>query len=522
MNFSWVEIKKSLQKFWNKLSRPQKIIIVAAPLLIASTLIILMVWASRPQYVSIFTNLSDTDAGAITTKLKDLKLDYRLADNGGSIQVPQQQAAAVRLQLANAGLPGTSKFSFDYLDQMHLGETDADKKLRYVLGLQNELETTLKSLSSVADARVHIVMPEPSLFAEKEKSTTAGVTLKLVPGTKIAEDQVRAIAKLMASSIEGLTMENVTIVDTSGNTLSDILSQSRMQERLSGTQIQLQQTVEENIRKSIQSMLDRVFPGKTVVRANVVLDFDQIKITEQKNGPGAVLSKQSTSENATNATPSGTVPGTTNNVPSYPSPTSSGTTSSTNKATNTENYQVDTRQEERVVSPGAIKRLSISVMADVTQTQVDQIQSIVASAAGIDQARGDQIQVAAIPFDKTGLQEEKNAFAQAELRRQVLLYAEYGAVLLLGLIFLLIFWRSRVRRRRAELAFETELRAVPLAAEAEEILLAQEEDNLKLEKPLKSADEQERQKIRQAVQEYARKSPDEVARLLKAWLTEER
>ncbi|MHB8126774.1 MAG: flagellar basal-body MS-ring/collar protein FliF [Desulfitobacteriaceae bacterium] len=519
MNFSWVEIKKSLQQFWSKLSRPQKIITVSAPLLVASTLIILIVWASRPQYVSIFNSLSDTEAGAITTKLTELKVNYRLADNGASIQVPQQQAAAVRLQLANAGFPESSKFSFDNINQMHLGETDADKKLRYILGLQNELETTLKTLTGVADARVHIVMPEPSLFVEKEKSTTAGVTLKLIPGTKITEDQVRAITKLLASSIEGLTPENVTIVDTSGNTLSDILSQSKTQERLSGTQIQLQQTIEENIQRSVQSMLNIGFPGRTVVRANVVLDFDQIKISEQRNGPGAVLSKQNTTENSSSGTPTGAVPGTTTNVPSYQTPTSSGTTSSSTKATNTENYQVDTRQEERVVNPGAIKRLSVSVMADaasVTQAQVEQIQAIVSSAAGIDQARGDQIQVAAIPFDRTGLQEEKNAFAQAEFRRQIVLYAQYGSGILLGLIFLFIYWRSRVRLRKAKLILETDL-AVP---QAEEILLAQQEQtNEEIEK--RTEEEIERQKIRDAVEQYVHNSPDEVARLLKTWLSED-
>ncbi len=523
MNLSWAEVTKSLLQYWTQLSRPQKIITVVAPLVVASTLIIFIVWASRPQYVSIFTNQSDTEAGAITTKLTELKVDYRLADNGASIQVPQQQAAAVRLQLANAGLPQSSKFSFDNLNQMRLGETDADKKLRYVLGLQNELETTLKTLTGVSDARVHIVMPEPSLFVEK-KLTTAGVTLKLVPGTKITEDQVRAIANLLASSIEGLTPENVTIVDTNGNILSDILSKSTKQEHLTGTQIQQQQTIEENIQKSVQSMMDKVLPGKTVVRANVVLDFDQIKITEQRNGPGAVVSRQNSTETSTNGAPAGAVPGTTTNVPGYSTP-SSVTTSSSNKANNTENFQVDTRQEERVVSPGTIKRLSVSVIADatsVTQAQVDQIQTIVSSAVGIDQARGDQIQVAAIPFDKTGLQEEKNAFAQAELRRQMVLYVEYGAVAFFGLIFLFIVWRLRVRHRRSKLAFETELQALPLT-QTEEFLLAQEEETKhQVKKTVKTAQEIERRRIKEAVEQYTRKSSNEAARLLNAWLTEDK
>ncbi|HWQ89481.1 MAG TPA: flagellar basal-body MS-ring/collar protein FliF [Desulfitobacteriaceae bacterium] len=521
MNFSWAEIKKSLLQFWNKLSRPQKIITVLAPLLVASTLVTLLVWASRPQYMSIFTNLSDTEAGTITAKLTELKVDYRLTDNGAGIQVPQKEAAAVRLQLANAGLPESSKFSFENIDQLHLGETDADKKLRYVLGLQNELETTLKTLSGVSDARVHIVMPEPSLFTEKEKPATAGVTLKLVPGTKISEDQVKAIANLMASSVEGLTPENVTIVDTNGNSLSEVISESNSQEHLSGTQVQLQQTVEDNIQSSVQGMLDKVLgAGKVVVRANALLDFDQIKITEQTNGPGAIVSKQDTSENSTNNAAAGAVPGTVSNIPTYQITQGSGTTSSSTKTNTTENYQVDTKQEERVVNPGAIKRLSVSVLADsdaVTPAQISTIESVVASAAGIDEARGDQIQVAAIPFDKTSIQAEKDAFAQAELKQQVLSYAMWGA-LVLGLLILFFYWRSRLRTgKKVRLALEDSL---TLPQTAEKLSLNEKISKNLIEKSVSG--EEEVQKIRDSVKQYTFKNSNEAARLLKTWLSEDK
>jgi flagellar M-ring protein FliF len=514
MNFSWAEIKKSLLQFWNKLSRPQKIITVIAPLLVAFALIFLIVWASRPQYVSIFTKLSDSEAGAIKAKLTELKVDYRLADNGASIQVPQREAAEVRLELANAGLPESSKFSFENINELRLGETDADKKLRYVLGLQDELETTLETLTGVTDARVHIVMPEPSLFAEKEQPTTVGVTLKLVPGTKITEDQVRAIAKLLASSIEGLTPENVTIVDTSGNSLSDIISQSKTQAGLSATQIQLQQTVEENIQRSVQSMLDKVLgSGKVVVRVNAVLDFDQIKITEQTNGPGAILSKQNSSENSTN-NETGAVPGTTTNVPSYQTPTNSGTSSST-KTTNTENFQVDTRQEERVVNPGAIKRLSVSVLADaatVSQGQIDKIQTVVTSAAGIDKTRGDQIQVEAIPFDRTLLEEEKNAFALAELKRQIMFYALCGAATL-GFILLFFYWLFRLKKRKSRQAMESSLTESKLEK------ITEDKPGDISEK--RTAEKLESQHSWASIEQYAIKSPDEAARILKTWLSED-
>lgn len=531
MDFSWAGIQQSVKTFWNRLSSPQKIITVLAPLVVAVALISLITWAGRPQYVAIFTKLSDADAGAITTKLKDLKADYQLADNGSTIMVNQQSAADLRLQLASAGLPQQSKFSFDSLNTMRLGETDADRKLRYVLGLQNELENTLKTLNGVQDARVHIVMPEPSLFVDSQKAATTAVTLKIVPGTKLGDEQVRAIANLLAGSVEGLQPENVTIVDTSGNVLSDVLGKSGDPNRLTGTQYQLKQTVEEDTRKSVQSMLDRVLgSGRTVVRISATLDFNQIKITKQTNGPGAVVSEQSSTETSTNGTATdGTqIPGVTSNGVTYPTATT-GLNSTSTKANATKNYQVDTTQQEQVVSPGAVKRLSVSVMADadtITQEQLDKIKTIVASAAGVDSTRGDQIQVAAIAFNKTDLQQERLAMENALKRQQLVTYIEIGAAVVFGLFLMIMFLRSRAKKARAEKMMGLN-GSQPVSLAAAELLMAQqlaeEEAKLKFaQKKSKTAEELQKQKTKESVEQYSRKNPDEVARLMKTWLSEER
>ncbi|TGE39983.1 flagellar M-ring protein FliF [Desulfosporosinus fructosivorans] len=529
MDFSWAGIKQSATTFWNRLSSPQKILTVLAPLAVAVALISLITWAGRPQYVAIFTKLSDADAGAITTKLKDLKADYKLADNGSTIMVTQQAAADLRLQLASAGLPEQSKFSFSNLDSMHLGETDADRKLRYVLGLQNELENTLKTLNGVQDARVHLVMPEESLFVDSQKAATAAVTLKLVPGTKLGDVQIRAVANLLAGSVEGLQTENVTIVDTNGNVLSDVLSKDQDPNSLTGTQYQLKQTVEEDTRKSIQSMLDRVLgQGKTVVRINASLDFDQIKRVKQTNGPGALVSEQSSIESSINGTAVGGTPGLdANGAPTYQAVTPGGDVISS-KSTATKNYQVDTTQEEQVVSPGAVKRLSVSVMADadsINQDQLDQIKTIVASAAGIQAVRGDDIQVAAIAFNKTDLQQERLAMEEAQKRQQLVTYIGIGAVVLFALFLMVMYMRSRVKKARAEKMMGLADAQPVSLAEAELLMaqqLAEEEAQLKFAQgKAKTVEEIQKQKTKESVELYSRNNPDEVARLMKTWLSEE-
>lgn len=533
MNFSWAEIKRSIQEFWGKLSRPQKVITVAAPLAVAIALMSLLYWASHPQYVAIFTELTDVEAGEITTELKELNFDYKLGSNGSSILVPEKDAAEIRLELANSGLPKGSQFSWsESMNEMRVGETESDRRLRYTLGLQTELETTLETLSSVEDARVHLAIPEPTLFVEQQEDTTAAVTLNIKEGNPITEEQIRGIANLLSASVEGLKLENVTIVDTNGNVLSDVLSTDRQPEKMTATQIQLKQLSEENIRKPVQSMLDKVFgAGKTVVRANATLDFDQVTTDSLTHGPGAVISETHTSETTTNTSEGGTTPGVDTNVPGYVTPDGAGSTSSSEKTSDTINHQVDTTQEQRVKNQGDIKRLSVSVMLDadtISADQVAQIQAIVASAAGIIPERGDEIQVVALPFDKTGALEQEQAMAEAARKEQMRTYIEWGVGALLAVAFLFVLFRMRSKRKQeaGTMGFGQELQPVPLAA-AEELLLAQQEAEreaeLKLaQKKQKSAEEIQRQKVKESVEVYVQNNPDEVARLVKTWLAEEK
>ncbi|HHV65641.1 MAG TPA: flagellar M-ring protein FliF [Peptococcaceae bacterium] len=534
MNFSLAEIINSFQNYWKKLTKPQRIVLIAAPLLVATALFSLIYWASRPNYVALFTKLDVGSAGAITEKLKELKVEYKLADGGSTILVPEKDVAEARLQLANAGLPKESTFSFENLDQMRLGETDKDRRLRYILGLQNELEKTIATLEGVEYARVHIVLPEPSLFADNQNETTAAVTIKRALGAEMSEEQVRSIANLLAHSVEGLKVDKVTIVDTNGNTLSDFLGNSTSPHRLTANQMQIQQALENNIQLSVQSMLDKVFgPGKTVVRANAVLNFDQKTITSQRSENGALVSRQETTETSVNQTPPGGVPGTEANVPGGEAPgylfNGQGSNSSSERTSITENYQPSVIQEETVVSPGQIERLTVSVLADadsVTEEQLANIEAIVASATGINEERGDLIQVARLPFNKTSLLEDRAALEKAAKKEQIIFYAQIGAAVAAGIIFLILLLRFRPRRKYELQPLTPDGQKLVTLEEAEQILAAQLEAERQAElklarKKVKSSEEIEKEKIRQEVEKYVKENPDDVARLVKTWLAEE-
>ncbi|UWG98322.1 flagellar M-ring protein FliF [Dehalobacter sp. DCM] len=530
MNFSITEIVKSLQNFWKKLTRPQRVLLVVIPVIVAVALSLFIFWASRPQYVVLFSELETTEAGQITEELKNLKVDYQLAEGGTTIEVPQKDVAEIRLELANAGLPSKSTFSFDYLNEMRLGETEQDSRLRYVLGLQTEIETTIETMDGIDYARVHIVLPEESLFDENKEQTTAAVTIKRKTGAEISEDQVRSIANLLAYSVEGLTTEYITINDTNGNVLSDVLGNSNSPQTLTANQLQVQQSVENKMQQSVQSMLDKVLgTGTTIVRVNAAIDFDQKKITSQKTEEGTVTSREQITEKSSSTSSQGGVPGTESNIPDY-LVSGNDTNSSSEKSSLTENFQPSVTQEETVVSPGQIKRLTVSVLADsdgVTDDQLSEIKTIVSSAVGIDQTRGDVIEAARIPFNKTGLLEEQAAMAAEARKAQIMMYAQIGGGVLLAVLILLFFLRSRAKKKSGANAMDlADGQKLVTLQEAEQILAAQleaeREADLKLaRKKVKSSEDIEKEKIRHEVEKFSKDNPDDVARLVKTWLTEE-
>lgn len=538
MTFSLTEIIDSIINYWKKLTRPQQLVLVIAPLIVATALFSLIFWASRPQYVTLFTKLSATEAGGITAKLNELKVGYQLADNGSTILVPHKDASEVRLQLANAGLPKESTFSFENLDQMRIGDTDKDRRLRYILGLQNELEKTIEILDGVDYARVHIVMPEQSLFIDNQKDTTASVTIKRTAGTQLGEDQVRAIANLLAFSVEGLSIENVSIVDTNGIVLSDIIGKGSDPHRLTSHQIQVQQILENNIQRSVQSMLDMAFGlGKTIVRINATLDFDQKTITSQISEDGAILSRQEIQERSQNTSGNAGMPGAETNVPdegdapAYMVDDQGNAISFSESSNITENFQPSMTQQEIVVSPGQIKRMTVSVMADsdsVTEEQLFTIESIVASTAGIDENRGDLIQVASLPFNKTAILEEKAAMENVARTQQLIFYAQIAGGVMGSIFLIMMMFRLRSRRIAGFDQLEARANQKPVSLQEAEQLFANQMDaereaELKLaRKKTKTPEVIEREKTRKEVEKYTNENPDDASRLVRTWLAEEK
>lgn len=534
---------------WRQLSLPQKLSLSVVALAAVAAVFFLTTWAQRPEYSAAFRGLSESDAATVVAKLKELKIPYELADGGATVRVPSDKVYDVRLHMASQGLPKGGATGFELFDKMSFGLTDFAQKLNYQRALEGELSRTIGRISGVEEARVHIVLPQNELFAEREKPATASVVLSLKPGTEMDSRQVRGIVNLVSRSVAGLKPENVTVVDSDGTMLSgqeDVLTASASRTE---AQRDAQRSYERALQRDIQAMLEQVLgPRKAVVRVSATIDWDQYEWSSETYSPsGKPIQIRSSREVVErSATPLGET-GSGYGIPSYPldgrspagpvSPEQSPGTNpgdqaraqATPQATTgtvaasaadpkyerrevTTNYEVSKLVERTVKAPGAVKRLSVSVMLDGEpgEALVSTITNSVTAAAGLDPARGDTIVVAGLPFDKSV--SEAQARAEEELsRRDLYTGIARGAIVVISLLVILLLVRSAIRGLT---------RSPQLSPARAGVVRDSRPPELAGPKGPLPEDEVARRAALKEVTDLAKSQPKVVAQVIKSWLEE--
>lgn len=505
----WHQVLQHLQK----LNKRQKYILAGTALLLLAVIVAGSYWwGSRPDYVPLFTNMEASDAGAVAQKLKEMKVPYEVGANGTAILVPSKDVYRIRLELASQGLPRGQK-GFEIFDQTKFGTTEFQNKVYYLEALQGELARTIEQLDGVEKARVHIVLPTDSLYKKNEKPATASIMLKLKPGAQLSREQVQGIVNLAANSVQGLKPENITVVDNYAHVLND---QADSSYAAGGalTQLELTRKFQDSLQKSIQSMLEQVLgPGRVAVRVNADLNFDKRVVDSKTFTPviddqGIMRSQQKLQESFQGTSPGpGGPPGTVANVPGYV--TSTNTQSNYDKKETTTNWEVNETDAKTEAAPGSVRRLTVAVMVDANLTNVQQASIInaVSSAVGLNPARGDVISVEAVPFS-TELQDQQRQAEQALARQSAIKLALIIASIAAALGVLLYMVRRAARRRRA-------------AENEEAAALVPAETAVTPRTPEVSPQELEKMKQREAIEKFAKTKPDDVAQLIKAWLSEE-
>jgi len=523
--------KEQYLQLWNKLSKRQRYTIIGVAALLMISLLGWSYWyGSKPDMVPLFTGMETKDAGEVAAKLKESKVAYEVQEspNGTAILVSSKDVHNARLNLATQGLPRGQK-GFEIFEDTKLGVTEFQNKVNYLQALQGELTRTIEQLEEVDKVRVHIVLPEDSLYKKNEKPATASIMLKLKPNAQLSKSQVKGIVNLVAHSVQGLQAENITIVDNMGKILNDPAeSDEKNVGNTTLTQIDMAKKVQDQLQKNVQTLLDQALgEGKAVVRLNVELDFDQKTTDKQTFTPvvddsGIIRSSQETAENynGTSGAPGGPA-GTTSNIPGYVA--ANNAQSQYEKKEATKNYEINEEKQKIIASPGAVKRLTIAVLVDdqVTGTQQDSISRVVSSAVGLNTVRGDTISVETLPFSTEMMDKRAKEEQDQRDKEQRIFYLQIAAVVLvLALIATAIYLYRRKKR--------LELEAVEEAArqEAEAIRISEEKRAAaiaagKVTDSELTEEEQTQMTERQALEELIRNKPDEMAQLVKTWLSED-
>jgi len=495
---------------WHNLNQTQKIIsaLVAAGIVVC--LLYLGKVAAGPAYAPLFSGLEPKDAGVIVEKLKTMKIPYQLADQGKTVKVPEHQVYEARIQLASDGTLGGGGMGFELFDQNKFGQTDFEQQVGYQRALQEELRRTVVQLDGVEQARVHLVLPQKSVFVNAQGTSTASVALKLKPAARIKPEQVQGIGDLFVGSVEGLKPENVHIVDTEGNVLSDDLKTSDpkiLTARATFDQQKAQRDYEKELEKRVQYMLARVMgQSNAVAMVTADLDFNQQQTTSNvASNPDNLKVSEHTIKETGAGKETGGAPGTDSNIATTPFVQGLGS-SDYSREENTTNYQVSTRQETVVKAPGGVRRLSAAVVLNeaTVPADVQNVRDVVAAAIGYDQSRGDQINVSSMAFDDTYQKKVEAEMARAEsedrARERLFVYALAGAALLAAVLALILILLRRRGVQRLDESEQDEFMAVK---------------DLEAEQP-KEIREEKRDQIR----DLAGKKPDEVAEILKLWIKE--
>jgi flagellar M-ring protein FliF len=427
---SFDDVVQKLGQFFKGLSFLQRLSLAGGVAVTAAILWGFVTLLGQPKYVTLYSGLRPEEAQALGAKLAGKNIQHQISPDGGSLLVPEDKLDASRLETAAAGLPRSARMGFELFDTPNWAGSDFTEKVNYQRALESELERTLATLSEVQAVRVHLVMPQESLFTEQEHEAKAAVILKTRSG-RLSEQAQQAIPQLVASAVDRLRPENVTVVDADSNTPL-IHGRDGSSRRAF--------TTDEELAKALVHTLEPVV-GADHVRASVHVEYDlgTSEETQEVYDPKttATLTQEHAEESSTGPGIAG-VPGTASNVPAATAapatPPAAGTAAKTpaavpapapeqsNSKSDSTTYGVS-KTLHRIMEPaGRVRRIAAAVLVDDavdvteqagkrtstrrkrTPDEMKTIEQLARAAIGVDAQRGDVLAVENLSFQELPLE----------------------------------------------------------------------------------------------------------------------
>jgi flagellar M-ring protein FliF len=475
-------------------------------------LVVIMHFASAPSYSTLLTGLDPAQTGKITSTLDAKGVAYQIQNGGTALAVESSQTSQARIALATAGLlgVGSTQPGFELLNSSQLGASNFQQQVTYQRALEGQLDQTIEQIQGIDSATVNLVLPnqQDQLFGDNSQSSSASVLLS--DSGSVDSSQVKGIAELVASSVQGLSDQKVTITDSTGDLLwpasgSDASDGSATSQQAANNQY------DATTAAAVTGLLAQTLgPGKAQVVVNANLNANQATSDTLTYGKkGVPLTAQTQTETLKGGNP--TASGTTGTIPTVAASTGSSNSNYSNKTANT-TYGVDKTVTHSVIAPGAVQNQTVSVLVDksVPASAIPAIKSAVAGAVGLNAKRGDTLSVSQIAFAKPA------ATPAPASSTKMIGYAKYALIGFGALLFLFFMRRSIKRRERETFTGQpTWLRELetprPLAA-----LVSGDEPQTEVKRLRSPVNVPKRQ-----VEELVERDPDRVAQQVRAWMSED-
>jgi flagellar M-ring protein FliF len=425
----------------------------------------LMVRMTTPQMVPLFTDLSIDDSASIIKDLDRQSIAYQLKNDGTVIMVPKDSVAKLRMKLAENGLPKGGGVGYEIFDKSDaLGSTTFIQNINKLRALEGELARTIRSIDRVEAVRVHLVLPDRPLFSRDKADPSASIVLKVRGSLDPA--QVRAIRHLVATAVNGLKPERVSVIDETGKLLADGAAQD--DPASGGGAEERKAAYEKRMRDQVEAIVTSVVgPGRARVELTADFDFNRITQTSDKYDPDGrvVRSSQTRDEQSATGEGGGGPVSVGNDLPGANRQGEGGARDQNHKTEEIVNYEISRTTKTEVIEPGRVNRISAAVLVDGTYSkndkgemvyqprpkeEIDRIAALVRSAIGFDSKRGDQVEVVNLRFAESPpmpISEPIGWMSYLQFSKDdIMRGAEMGVMSLLGLIVLWTVVRPLVRR----------------------------------------------------------------------------
>ena len=513
-----------ISSMFNRYTLAQRSVIVTLFIGMLSAIIALVVWANRPEYELLFTDIDPSTASKMVGDLKSQKVKYRLENGGKTILIPTESVSEWRLKFTEQGYIGDMITGYEIFDYSEIGMTTFKQKLNMRRALEGELTRTINQFPGVINSRVHLALPEEKLF-EKEKDGKASVVLYVPPGVILDVEQVKGISALVANSVDGINPDGVVVVDSEGILLSDSKGEQAVMGS-TGNQWDLKNSVESRLQMKVQDILDGVLGYQnSIAKVSVNLNFEKIERTTEAFDPDKVviLSEERQTES------------------------SFGQDSAKYDKENVlTNYELNKTVEHYVSPTGDISRITVAVLVNGTyineedeegntqkvyqarsDVELNQIADLVKSSVGFMEERGDVIEVENIQFDRSAFDEDMEYFEKAETRAMWASVINKGLLLVSVLVALFVmrtlFKKTEEEPATLSLLGETEpaLEGLPEGEGVLERLEAGEgeKEELSEEEKLSEEEEKEQKEKVDKLDEYFAKNKIKPTDALRGWFS---